>query len=77
MALLDVDLLKINIETLVNEISIYFQLDNTFWQQQLSVDNLFKNVNFGLLPELINQTLELFGGFTVGLFSIIFILFFF
>ena len=77
LALLDVDLLKINIETLVNEISIYFQLDNTFWQQQLSVDNLFKNVNFGLLPELINQTLELFGGFTVGLFSIIFILFFF
>ena len=30
LALLDVDLLKINIETLVNEISIYFQLDNTF-----------------------------------------------
>ena len=77
LALLDVDTLKINIETLVNEISIYFQLDNTFWKQQLSVDNLFKNVNFGLLPELINQTLELFGGFTVGLFSIIFILFFF
>ena len=47
LALLDVDLLKINIETLVNEISIYFQVDNTFWQQQLSVDNLFKNVNFG------------------------------
>ena len=77
LALLNIDKLKINIETLVNEISIYFQLDNSFWKQQLSVDNLFKNVNFGLLPELINQTLELFGGFTVGLFSIVFILFFF
>ena len=77
LALLNIDTLKINIETLVNEISIYFQLDNSFWKQQLSVDNLFKNVNFGLLPELINQTLELFGGFTVGLFSIVFILFFF
>ena len=56
---------------------MYFQLDNSFWQQQLAVDNLFQNVNFGLLPELLNQVLELLGGFTIGLFSVIFILFFF
>ena len=77
LSLLDVDLLKINIQTLAEEISIYFQLDNSFWQQQISVDNLFKNVNLGLLPELLNQTLELLGGFTIGLFSVVFILFFF
>ena len=77
LSLLEVDLLKNNIETLVEEISIYFQLYNSFWQQQISVDNLFQNVNFGLLPELLNQTLELLGGFTIGLFSIVFILFFF
>ena len=77
LSLLEVDLLKNNIETLVEEISIYFKLDNSFWQQQISVDNLFQNVNFGLLPELLNQTLELLGGFTIGLFSIVFILFFF
>lgn len=77
LSLLEVDLLKNNIETLVEEISIYFQLDNSFWQQQISVDNLFQNVNFGLIPELLNQTLELLGGFTIGLFSIVFILFFF
>jgi predicted PurR-regulated permease PerM len=77
LSLLDVDLLKANIQTLVEEISAYFQLDNSFWQQQFSVDNLFQNVNFGLLPELLNQTLELLGGFTIGLFSVVFILFFF
>jgi len=77
LALLDVDLLKANIDTLVEEISLYFQLDNSFWQQQFAVDNLFQNVNFGLLPELLNQTLELLGGFTIGLFSVVFILFFF
>lgn len=77
LSLLDVDLLKINIQTLVEEISVYFQLDNRFWQEQFSVDNLFQNVNFGLLPELLNQTLELLGGFTIGLFSVVFILFFF
>lgn len=77
LSLLDVDLLKQNIETLVNEISIYFQLDNSFWQQQISVDNLFQNVNLGIIPEFLNQTLELLGGFTIGLFSVVFILFFF
>ncbi|MEO2099874.1 MAG: AI-2E family transporter [Flavobacteriaceae bacterium] len=77
LSLLDVELLKGNIETLVKEISVYFQLDNRFWQEQFAVDNLFQNVNFGLLPELLNQTLELLGGFTIGLFSVVFILFFF
>ena len=77
LSLLDVDLLKANIQTLVEEISAYFQLDNSFWQQQFSVDNLFQNVNFGLLPQLLNETLELLGGFTIGLFSVVFILFFF
>ena len=77
LSLLEVNELKGNIETLIHEIGIYFNLDNSFWQQQFSVDNLFKNVNFGLLPELLNQTLELLGGFTIGLFSVVFILFFF
>lgn len=77
LSLLEVDLLKGNIETLINEIGTYFNLDNSFWQQQFSVDNLFQNVNFGLLPELLNQTIELLGGFTIGLFSVVFILFFF
>lgn len=77
LSLLDVDLLKANIQTLVEEISAYFQLDNSFWQKQFSVDNLFQNVNFGLLPQLLNETLELLGGFTIGLFSVVFILFFF
>ena len=77
LSLLEVNQLKGNIETLVQEIGTYFNLDNSFWQQQFSVDNLFQNVNFGLLPELLNQTLELLGGFTIGLFSVVFILFFF
>ncbi len=77
LSLLEVDQLKINIEAVTHEIGTYFSLDNSFWQQQFSVDNLFQNVNFGLLPELLNQTLELLGGFTIGLFSVVFILFFF
>jgi predicted PurR-regulated permease PerM len=77
LSLLEVNELKENIETLIQEIGLYFNLDNSFWQQQFSVDNLFQNINLGLLPELLNQTLELLGGFTIGLFSVVFILFFF
>ena len=77
LSLLEVNELKGNIETLIQEIGLYFNLDNSFWQQQFSVDNLFQNINLGLLPELLNQTLELLGGFTIGLFSVVFILFFF
>ena len=77
LSLLEVNELKGNIETLIQEIGLYFNLDNSFWQQQFSVENLFQNINLGLLPELLNQTLELLGGFTIGLFSVVFILFFF
>ena len=77
LSLLDVESLKITTETLIQEISLYFKVDNSFWQRQLAVDNLFQNVNFGLIPELLNQILELLGGFTIGLFSVVFILFFF
>ncbi|MDA1288466.1 MAG: AI-2E family transporter [Bacteroidetes bacterium] len=77
LSLLDVDQLKQNVATLLNEISLYFQLDNSFWQQQLAKDNLFHSINLGALPELLNQVLELLGGFTIGLFSVVFILFFF
>src|SRR6056300_1384249 len=76
LSLLEVNELKGNIETLIQEIGTYFNLDNSFWQQQFSVDNLFQNINLGLLPELLNQTLELLGGFTIGLFSVVFFLFF-
>jgi len=77
LSLLDVDSLKEKVAQLIEQISIYFQLDSRFWDQQLSTENLFKNVNLSLLPEFLNQILEILGGFTIGLFSVLFILFFF
>jgi len=50
LSLLEVNQLKGNIETLVQEIGTYFNLDNSFWQQQFSVDNLFQNVNLVCFP---------------------------
>ena len=36
LSLLDVEGLKVTTATLIQEISMYFQLDNSFWQQQLA-----------------------------------------
>ena len=77
LSLLDVDLLEAKIGTLMDEVSNYFQLDNTFWEQQIDAEKLFNNINLGIIPEFLNKLLEILGGFTMGLFSVLFISFFF
>jgi len=77
LSLLDVGALEQDLDSLLIQLSNYFKIDNALWQQQLSANNLLQNVNFELLPQLLNQVLDLLGGFTLGLFSVVFILFFF
>ena len=77
LSLLDVDLLEAKIGTIMDEVSNYFQLDNTFWEQQIDAEKLFNNINLGIIPEFLNKLLEILGGFTMGLFSVLFISFFF
>ena len=77
LSLLDVDLLEAKIGTLMDEVSKYFQLDNAFWEQQIDAEKLFNNINLGIIPEFLNKLLEILGGFTMGLFSVLFISFFF
>lgn len=77
LSLLDVDLLEAKIGTLMDEVSNYFQLDNTFWEQQIDAEKLFNNINLGIIPEFLNKLLEILGGLTMGLFSVLFISFFF
>ncbi len=77
LSLLDVNSLEANIGALMNQISSYFNLDNTFWEQQIGAENIFENINLGLIPDFLNTLLDVLGGFTMGLFSVLFISFFF
>lgn len=77
LSLLDVAALEQDLDALLVQLSNYYKIDNALWQQQLSAENLLQNVNFELLPQMLNQILDLLGGFTIGLFSVVFILFFF
>lgn len=77
LSLLDVAALEQDLDALLVQLSNYYKIDNALWQQQLSAENLLQNFNFELLPQMLNQILDLLGGFTIGLFSVVFILFFF
>ena len=77
LSLLDVNSLEAHIGALMNQISSYFNLDNTFWEQQIGAENIFENINLGLIPDFLNTLLDVLGGFTMGLFSVLFISFFF
>ena len=76
LSLLNVDEMKLNIEQLASEANAYFGLYNEFWISQFSIESIFNNFNFKIIPEILNQFIEILGGFTIGLFSIVFISFF-
>jgi len=76
LSLLNVDEMKLNIEQITSEVSTHFGLYNELWLNQISSVNIFNNLNFSLVTDLINQFIEILGGFTIGLFSVVFISFF-
>jgi len=76
LSLLDVDEMKLKIEQLASEANAYFGLYNEFWVSQFSIQGIFNNFNFTIIPEVLNEFIEILGGFTIGLFSVVFISFF-
>ena len=73
LSLLDVDEMKLKIEQLASEANAYIGLYNEFWVSQFSIQGIFNNFNFTIIPEVLNQFIEILGGFTIGLFSVVFI----
>ena len=76
LSLLNVDVLEQKIGQLMAEISSYFHLDNTFWEQQLVAPSFFDAISLSAVPDFLNSVLSLLGNFTIGLFSVVFISFF-
>ena len=76
LSLLDVDALEIKITRLFGEISAYFNWDQTNWKNWFLEKDWMNTLNLDALPELLNALLGWLSGFTIALFSIIFISFF-
>ena len=76
LSLLNVDELQYKLEKLMNEISLFFNLDPTNIAQYSSLKNIINTDNLGAIPEFLNHLLRILGSFTIGLFSVTFISFF-
>lgn len=76
LSLLDVEALEIKITRLFGEISTYFEWDQTNWKSWFLEKNWMDTLNLDALPAFLNALLNWLSGFTIALFSIVFISFF-
>ena len=76
LSLLNLNELEYKLEKLMNEISLFLNLDPTNIEQYSSLKNFINTDNLGVIPEFLNHLLSLLGSFTIGLFSVTFISFF-
>ncbi len=75
LSLLNIKKLQINFEYLLNQINDYFLMRNIDILDELKHADLFKNVK--AIPDLFNAVIGTIGSLSIGLFSVIFITFFF
>ncbi|GAA3620827.1 AI-2E family transporter [Flavivirga jejuensis] len=77
LSLLNIDELQINIENLYSEIITYFDLHQIDLEQSIKESNLLSKIDYSLIPDFLNSVVSGLGSFSIGLFSVLFISFFF
>ena len=77
LSLLNIEELQGNIENLYIEIISYFNLHQIDIQQSLKESNLLSKIDYSLIPNFLNSIISGLGSFSIGLFSVLFISFFF
>ncbi len=77
LALLNITELEGNIENLYDQIITYFEFQNVDIEKSIKDSNLFSKIDFALIPEFLNSIISGLGSFSIGLFSVLFISFFF
>jgi len=77
LSLLNIDALQNNVENLYQQITEYFGLTTLDIEQNLKNSKVFSKINFGLIPDFLNSLVGVLGSLSIGLFSVLFITFFF
>ncbi|MEC3907894.1 AI-2E family transporter [Tamlana sp. 2201CG12-4] len=77
LSLLNINELQVNIENLYREIINYFDLRHINVEESLNTSNWFSKIDFSLIPNFLNSIISGLGSFSIGLFSVLFISFFF
>ncbi|MFL1011605.1 AI-2E family transporter [Flavisericum labens] len=77
LSLLNIEELQSNIENLYTEIINYFDLRQIDVEESLKESDLLSKIDFALIPNFLNSVISGLGNFSIGLFSVLFISFFF
>ena len=77
LSLLDVDELQDNLQDLYKQIVDYLAAKDIDVEKSFKESNLLSKLDFNAIPDLLNSVMGTVGSFTIGLFSVLFISFFF
>ncbi|WP_136481245.1 AI-2E family transporter [Cognatitamlana onchidii] len=77
LSLLNINELQGNIENLYSEIVNYFNLYHINIEKSLNASSWFSQLDLSHIPEFLNSFISGLGSFSIGLFSVLFISFFF
>ena len=77
LSLLDIEALQANVKSLYNEVLDYFSLKGIHLEQSLKNSDVVSWLDFKAIPNFLNSLVGFIGNFGIGLFSVIFIAFFF
>ncbi len=77
LALLNIDQLQSNVENLYREIVTYFELNRIDIEQSIKDSGFLTNIDYSIIPNFLNSLVSGLGSFSIGLFSVLFISFFF
>ena len=77
IALLDINQLQENVELLYRETITYFEINSIDIEKSINDWNIMSKLNFSAIPDFFNSLISGLGSFSIGLFSVLFISFFF
>ncbi|WP_335976089.1 AI-2E family transporter [Gaetbulibacter jejuensis] len=77
LSLLDIDQLQSNIQDLYHQALTYFEINNIDVEKSIKESNLLNKIDYALIPNFLNSLASGLGSFGIGLFSVLFISFFF
>jgi predicted PurR-regulated permease PerM len=77
LALLDIESLKMNVENIYYEATSYFNINTENVKESIKESHFLSKIDYGMIPDFLNSLIAGFGSFSIGLFSVLFISFFF
>ncbi|MFB9055592.1 AI-2E family transporter [Mariniflexile ostreae] len=77
LSLLNINELERNVQNLYVEIINYFNIHQIDLEQSIKDSNLLSKIDYALIPNFLNAVISGLGSFSIALFSVLFISFFF